>query len=136
MKDYQQHNLTHTQPARNPLAAPHNTPKPNFATRPKRNFDQVNRSDNQQSLIFVVPCIMLYSGEISPTRCNYCVFIRNGFTLHVSGDNLTHQQEYNAVYGQLRVLTYFGVSRLCLQILLYQVAAFVLYSFLLVFLYW
>ena len=50
-------------------------------------------------LIFVVPCIMLYSGEISPIRCNNCVFIRNGFTLHVSGDNLTHHQEYNAVYG-------------------------------------
>ena len=34
------------------------------------------------------------SSEISPTRCNNCVFIlRNGFTLHVSGDNLTHQQE-------------------------------------------
>ena len=33
--------------------------------------------------------------EISPTRCNNCVFIlRNGFTLHVSGDNLTHHQEY------------------------------------------
>ena len=31
------------------------------------------------------------SSEISPTRCNNCVFIlRNGFTLHVSGDNLTH----------------------------------------------
>ena len=26
------------------------------------------------NLIFVVPCIMLYSGEISPTRCNNCVF--------------------------------------------------------------
>ena len=25
-------------------------------------------------LIFVVPCIMLYIGEISPTRCNNCVF--------------------------------------------------------------
>ena len=25
-------------------------------------------------------------------------FIRNGFTLHVSGDNLTHHQKYNAVY--------------------------------------
>ena len=25
-------------------------------------------------LIFVVPCIMLHSGEISPTRCNNCVF--------------------------------------------------------------
>ena len=32
---------------------------------------------------------------ISPTRCNNCVFIlRTGFTLHVSGDNLTHHQEY------------------------------------------
>ena len=38
--------------------------------------------------------------EISPTRCNNCVFIlRNGFTLHVSGDNLTHHQEYICVYG-------------------------------------
>ena len=46
-------------------------------------------------LIFVVPSIMLYSSEISPKRCNNCVFIlRNGFTLHVSGDNLTHHQEY------------------------------------------
>ena len=37
----------------------------------------------------------LYSSEIIPTRCNNCVFIlRNGFTLHVSGDNLTHHQEY------------------------------------------
>ena len=45
-------------------------------------------------LIFVVPCIMLNS-EINPTRCNNCVFIlRNGFTLHVSGDNSTHHQEY------------------------------------------
>ena len=26
------------------------------------------------NLIFVVPCIMLYSGEISPTRCNNCFF--------------------------------------------------------------
>ena len=35
------------------------------------------------------------SSETSPTRCNNCVFIlRNGFTLHVSGDNLTHHQEY------------------------------------------
>ena len=46
-------------------------------------------------LLFVVPSIMLYSSEISTTRCNNCVFIlRNGFTLHVSGDNLTHHQEY------------------------------------------
>ena len=47
------------------------------------------------NLIFVVPSIMLYGSEISPTRCNNCVFIlRNGFTLHVSGYNLTHHQEY------------------------------------------
>ena len=43
-----------------------------------------------------------YCGEISPTRCNNCVFIlRNGFTLYVSSDNFTHHQEYNAVYGHL-----------------------------------
>ena len=41
-----------------------------------------------------------YCGEISPTRCNKCVFIlSNVFTLHVSGDNFTHHQEYNTVYG-------------------------------------
>ena len=40
----------------------------------------------KMNLIFVVPSIMLYSSEISPTRCNNCVFIlRNGFTLHVFG---------------------------------------------------
>ena len=39
--------------------------------------------------------LRLSSSEVSPTRCNNCVFIlRNGFTLHVSGDNLTHHQEY------------------------------------------
>ena len=33
--------------------------------------------------------------EISTTRCNNCVFIlHNGFTLHVSGGSLTHDQEY------------------------------------------
>ena len=49
----------------------------------------------KMALIFVVPSIMLYSSEISPTRCNNCVFIlRNGFTLHVSGENLAHHQEY------------------------------------------
>jgi len=31
----------------------------------------------------------IYRSEISPTRCNNCVFIlRNGFTLHVSGDSI------------------------------------------------
>ena len=51
--------------------------------------------NNNFFLIFVVPSIMLYSSEITPTRCNNCIFIlRNGFTLHVSGDNLTHHQEY------------------------------------------
>ena len=32
------------------------------------------KKSREQSLIFVVPCIMLYSGEISPTRCNNYVF--------------------------------------------------------------
>ena len=41
-----------------------------------------------------------YTSEISTTRCNNCVFIlRNGFTLHVSGDNLTHHQEYICCIG-------------------------------------
>jgi hypothetical protein len=32
-------------------------------------------SNCTSNLIFVVPSIMLYSSEISPTRCNNCVFI-------------------------------------------------------------
>jgi len=47
MKDYQEHNLTLTEPAWNPLAATENTPKPNFAIRPNLNFDQVNCSHKQ-----------------------------------------------------------------------------------------
>jgi len=49
----------------------------------------------------------VYSSEISPTRCNICVFILcNGFTLHVSGDNLTHHQEYICcIWPQLSQLT-------------------------------
>ena len=44
---------------------------------------------------FLDPEKVQHSSEISPTRCKNCVFIlRNGFTLHVSGDNLTHHQEY------------------------------------------
>ena len=39
------------EPARNPLAAPENTPKRNFATRPKCNFDQVNCSDDQTRVL-------------------------------------------------------------------------------------
>ena len=33
-----------------------------------------NVDDMYTNLIFVVPCIMLYSGEIGPTRCNNCVY--------------------------------------------------------------
>ena len=56
-------------------------------------FEKYSNIKTSWKSIFVVPCIMLYSSEISPTRCNNCVFIlRNGFTLHVSGDNLTHHQ--------------------------------------------
>ena len=45
------------------------------------------------NLIFVVPCIMLYNCEISPTRCKNCVLFF-AMALHVSGDNLTHHQDY------------------------------------------
>ena len=45
----------------------------------------------------MVPCIILNS-EIIPTNATIAFILRNGFTLHVSGDNSTHQ-EYNAVYG-------------------------------------
>ena len=61
----------------------------------------------QINLIFVVVSIMLYRSEISPTRCNNCVFIlRIGFTLHVLGDNLTHHQEYICcIWPQVSQLT-------------------------------
>ena len=39
-----------TEPAQNPLAAPEFSPKPNFATSPKRNFDHVNCSDDQTTV--------------------------------------------------------------------------------------
>ena len=34
-------------------------------------------------LIFVVPCIMIFSGEISPTRCNNCVFYSQWLLLYM-----------------------------------------------------
>jgi len=95
---YLQLNDADTQPTQSLLLHTH-SPKL-VPKRPSGSTHNSSLSYNKRCyLIFVVPCIMLYSGEISPTRCNNCVFIRNGFTLHVSGDNLTHHQEYNAVYG-------------------------------------
>ena len=48
----------------------------------------------------------VHSDEISPIRCNKCVFIlRNGFTLHVSGDNLTHQEYICCIWPQVSRLT-------------------------------
>ena len=64
------------------------------------------RAKMGENLIFVVPSIMLYSSEISPTRCNNCIFIlRNGFTLHVSGDNLTHHEYVCCIWPQVSRLT-------------------------------
>ena len=37
--------------------------------------------------------------------------LRNGFTLHVSGDNATHNQEYNAVYGTQHSEKQHGIPR-------------------------
>ena len=37
-------------------------------------FDENREPNFRRHLIFVVPCIMLYNGEISLTRCNNCVF--------------------------------------------------------------
>ena len=50
--------------------------------------------DSHNNLIFVVPCIMLYSGEISPTNATIAFFIRNGFTL-VSKFRLLCVDEFN-----------------------------------------
>ena len=64
---------------------------------------------------------MLYSSEISQTKYNNCVFIlRNGFTLHVSGDNLTNHQEYFVIpNGRIRLIqlplgVFVLVSQFCL----------------------
>ena len=45
--------------------------------------------------------------KIIPTRCNNCVlFFANVFTLHVSGDNPTHHQEYMCcIWPQVSGLT-------------------------------
>jgi len=43
------------EPKRNPLAAPEDSPKQNFATSPKRNFDHVNCSDDQTRVSFTRP---------------------------------------------------------------------------------
>ena len=52
----------------------------------ERNYRHLYRINHNSTNIWL-------SSEISPTRYNNCVFIlRNGFTLHVSGDNLTHHQ--------------------------------------------
>ena len=37
-------------------------------------YERVNYKTYDKHLIFVVPCIMLYNGEISPKRCNNRVF--------------------------------------------------------------
>ena len=55
----------------------------------------LQRTQTTNALISNEDVNFLSNSEISPTRCNNCVFIlRIGFTLHVSGDNLTHHQEY------------------------------------------
>ena len=113
----------------------------------------------KNNLIFVVPCIMLNS-EINPTRCNNCVYSSQWlyncraclYNLSLSVCFLIYRYLISwlmrkwiaALYvlwhcwflPLIRILIYFGLSRFCLQILSYQMAAFVLYSFLLVFLYW
>ena len=64
----------------------------NFAKAPKtHSVGSLYRRFSNLTLVYY----KIKSSEISPTICNNCVFIlRNGFTLHVSGDNLTHNQEY------------------------------------------
>ena len=40
-------------------------------------------------------CYFAFPVKSIPTRCNNCgLFFANAFTLHVSGDNPTHHQEY------------------------------------------
>ena len=69
---YLQLNDADTQPTQSLLLHTH-SPKL-VPKRPSGSTHNSSLSYNKRCyLIFVVPCIMLYSGEISPTRCNNCV---------------------------------------------------------------
>ena len=59
-------------------------------------FNRLGSSFSSRTGMSSLGCVINFSrSEISPTRSNNCVFLlRNGFTLHVSGENLTHHQEY------------------------------------------
>ena len=51
------------------------------------------------STMLLETCKGLYWWNKSNKMQQLRFFIRNGFTLHISGDNLAHHQEYIAVYG-------------------------------------
>ena len=57
----------------------------------------ITRSYIQHNTVFNI-CGSMHRAfvvKIIPTRCNNCgLFFANAFTLHVSGDNPTHHQEY------------------------------------------
>ena len=48
--------------------------------------------------------------------------LRSGFTLHVSGDNPTHHQEYNAVYGLSGRQVYCKLKKTVITIIFYTTA--------------
>jgi len=54
------------------------------------------------NLIFVVPCIMLYSGEKVQQDATIAFFIRNAFTLHVSGETVTGNMYSKAIANKKR----------------------------------
>ena len=76
----------------------------------------------------VLMCLEIFSKrtevncEIIPTRRNNCVFLRNGFTLHVSGDNSSHHQEYNAVYGLSGRQVHCNLTKTAITIIFYTTA--------------
>ena len=90
----------------------------------------------------------MFNSEINPTRCNNCVYSSQWlystcfrWQFHPSsGVHMLYMTSGRQVYLCCNfvsiMVVFFGLSRFCLQILLCQMAAFVLYSFLLVFLYW
>jgi hypothetical protein len=64
-QNYQQHKCN-MELARNPLAVPECLLKQNFATSPKRNFDDVNCSEDQTSVVYktsVRPQVQQERGE-------------------------------------------------------------------------
>ena len=59
-----------------------------------------------QNLIFVVPCIMLYSSEISQTRCNNCVLFFAMALLYIEIRYFSRHSAGSTTQNDKTVITY------------------------------